>query len=116
MDDEQVEALVELGILRQAGSMIKVQSAIDIAQEVLEQGESIVLFTAYQGERKEDRRGPHAELISGEVIGKARQDIIDRFQSKKNACSGVSDWHRWPWPYIYSSANSRAGGSPLDTR
>ncbi len=83
MDDEQAEALVELGILRQAGSMIKIQSAIDIAQEVLEQGGSIVLFTAYRESAKKIAEALDAELISGEVIDKSRQEIIDRFQIKE---------------------------------
>ena len=89
MDDEQAEALVELGILRQAGSMIKVESAIDIAQEVLQQEESIVLFTAYRKSAEKIAEALDAELIyadrrhSGDAIAKERQAIVDRFQSKE---------------------------------
>ncbi len=85
MDDEQAEALVELGILRQAGSMIKVESAIDIAQEVLEQRELIVLFTAYRASAEKIADALDVECLSGKVKGKPRQAIIDRFTSKKKS-------------------------------
>jgi len=83
MDDGQGEALVELGIERQAGSLIKVQSAIDIAQEVLEQGESIVLFTAYRESAHKIAEALDAECLSGdsEPTGEKRQAMIDRFQA-----------------------------------
>jgi len=85
MDDEQDEAIVELGIQRQAGSLIKVESAISIAQEVLEQGESIVLFTAFLESAYKIAEALEAECLSGESnpSGGKRQAIIDRFQAKE---------------------------------
>ncbi len=85
MDDEQGEAIVELEIERQAGSLIKVQSAITIAQEVLEQGESIVLFTAFRESAHKIAEALDAECLSGESdpSGGERQAIIDRFQAKE---------------------------------
>ena len=83
MDGEQAEVLVELGILRQAGSMIKVESAIDIAQEVLAQRGLIVLFTAYRESAEKIADALDVECLSGKVKGKARQAIIDRFKSKE---------------------------------
>ena len=84
-EDEQDEAIVELGIQLQAGSLIKVQSAIDIAEEVKEQGESIVLFTAFRESAHKIADALEAECLSGEInpSGGERQAIIDRFQAKE---------------------------------
>jgi hypothetical protein len=84
-DPENAKAIVELGILRHAGSLAKVESAIEIAQEVLEQGESIVIFTAYLDTLHHIVDAlPGAETIMGSQTTEQRQAAIDRFQAKES--------------------------------
>jgi superfamily II DNA or RNA helicase len=83
-DPEAARALVELGILRHAGSLAKVESAIEIAQEILEQGESIVIFTAYLDTCKQIAEALGAETITGGQTTEERQAAIDRFQARES--------------------------------
>lgn len=73
-------ALVHLGHLRRAGSMAKVESAIALAQEILEQDESVVVFTEFleSAEYLHEKLG--GELLTGKTPQKDRQTIVDRFQ------------------------------------
>lgn len=82
-DAENARALVELGILRHAGSMTKVSSAIAIAQEIVEQGESIVLFTAFRDTATKLAEALDADCLSGDTDKEGRQRMIDRFQAKQ---------------------------------
>jgi SNF2 family DNA or RNA helicase len=78
-----VSALVELGIYHHASSLAKVESAAEIAQEAVEQAQSVLLFCAFRdtAERLATKLG--ADCLTGEVTGKRRQDMIDRFQAEE---------------------------------
>lgn len=82
-DSENARALVELGILRHAGSQAKVASAVAIAQEIVEQGESIVLFVAFRDTAAKLMEALDAECLTGDVSKEERQAMIDRFQAKQ---------------------------------
>lgn len=81
-DEENARALIELGILRHAASVAKVASALDLVQEVLGQGESIVLFTAYRDTAATLATALTAECLTGDTTTEERQAMIDRFQAK----------------------------------
>jgi SNF2 family DNA or RNA helicase len=82
-DAENARALVELGILRHAGSQAKIGTAIAIAQEIVEQGESIVLFCAYRDTAARLAEALDADCLSGDTDIQERQRMIDRFQAKQ---------------------------------
>lgn len=75
------EALVLLGKLRQAASSAKIDSAIELASDLLEEGEQVVIFTEFLETAKtlHDRLG--GELLIGETAVGDRQGLVDRFQS-----------------------------------
>lgn len=77
--DADAEALVTLNILRKVGSEAKVRSAIALAEELLEQGQQVVLFTEFVESAKAIHEALGGELLTGE--SKDRQAMIDRFQS-----------------------------------
>ena len=86
--DPTAEALVELGQLRQATSIAKAEAAAEIAEEVVSQGHSIVLFTdfATSAQRLANSlrdRGIVVDLLTGKTPVTERQAIVDRFQSGK---------------------------------
>lgn len=75
------EALVMFGQIRQAASIAKVESAIEIAQQVLEQGDQIVLFTEFVQSAQQLHLALDGEILTGETDIDQRQAIVDRFQS-----------------------------------
>jgi SNF2 family DNA or RNA helicase len=84
--DPDAEALVTLNILRKVGSSYKVESAIELASELLEQGQQVIVFTEYiesanllYSRLKEFCN--QAEILTGETRTDERQAIVDRFQS-----------------------------------
>jgi SNF2 family DNA or RNA helicase len=81
-DDENARALVELGMLRHAGSIAKVESAIELANEVLDQEESIVIFVAYRDSGTQIAQALGADFLTGDSSTEERQAMIDRFQQK----------------------------------
>lgn len=76
------QALVTLGILRKVGSKYKVNSAIALAEELLEQGQQVVIF----GEFKDSINAVYnqfinsAEMLTGDTPQNKRQEMCDRFQ------------------------------------
>lgn len=80
--DPDAQALVTLGILRKVGSKHKVSSVIALAEELLEQGQQVVIF----GEFKDSvnavysRFADIAELLTGDTPQDQRQEMCDRFQ------------------------------------
>lgn len=74
------EALVQLGYLRRAGSIAKVEAASALASEILEQGESVVVFTEFLESAQSLHKALGGELLTGETPQKDRQTIVDRFQ------------------------------------
>ena len=83
-EQEYASALVELGIYRHAASLAKVESAVEIAQEALAQGQSVLLFTAFRDTAERLATKMEADCLTGEVTGKRRQAMIDRFQAEES--------------------------------
>lgn len=79
--DPDSEALVTLNILRKTGSEAKVESAIALANELLEAGEQVVIFTEFLESAKQIFIALGGELLTGETNPEDRQTICDRFQS-----------------------------------
>lgn len=80
-ESEYASALVELGIYRHAASLAKVESAVEIAQGALEEGQGVLLFSAFRDTAERLATKLDADCLTGEVTGKRRQDMIDRFQN-----------------------------------
>jgi hypothetical protein len=79
--DPSAEALVTLNILRGVGSRYKADSAITLAQELLEQGQQVVIFTEFIESAKAINAALGGELLIGGVDPLLRQDMVDRFQA-----------------------------------
>jgi SNF2 family DNA or RNA helicase len=79
--DESAEALVTLNILRKVGSIAKVPAAIELANDLLEQGQPVVIFTEFLESAKAISEALGEELLTGETEPERRQAIVDRFQS-----------------------------------
>jgi SNF2 family DNA or RNA helicase len=79
--DPDAEALVTLNYLRKVGSEFKVDAAISLAEEILEQGQSLVIFTEFveSANRLYSRLG--GELLTGATRPDERQGMVDRFQA-----------------------------------
>ena len=79
--DEGGEALVFLGHLRHAGSIAKTEYAIKLAQDIIEGGAQVILFTEYEASAREIAHTLEAETIIGATPNDDRQPIVDRFQA-----------------------------------
>ncbi len=79
--NESAEALVTLNIMRKVGSKYKVNSAIAVAQELLEQGQPVVIFTEFVDSAKAVYTALKGELLTGDTPVAERQQIVDRFQN-----------------------------------
>ena len=82
-DLEAADAIVTLNRLRKIGSQFKVESAITLVEELLEQGQQAVVFTEFVDSAK--AIAAHfegtSELLTGETATNLRQAIVDRFQN-----------------------------------
>lgn len=74
------DALVLLGHAFHAGSIAKVEAAVELAEEVLEQGGQVVLYAKYLDSAGQIAETLGAGRITGEENAQQRQDAIDRFQ------------------------------------
>lgn len=81
VDPESAEAIVELGILSHAGSHAKVEHAVELAQEVLEQGQSIVLFTRFVDTAEKIASALECHVLRGGLSDDQKQNMIDQFQA-----------------------------------
>jgi len=82
------EALVEMTQLRHAGSIAKVETAVEIALEVVEEGRQVVLFTEFEVSANSIKRALEAAnvstvMLTGDTPQKDRGDLVDAFQSGK---------------------------------
>jgi SNF2 family DNA or RNA helicase len=75
------EALVLLGKLRKAASVAKIETAIEMASDILEEGQQVVIFTEFLDTAKELHKRLGGELLIGETAVSDRQNLVDRFQS-----------------------------------
>ena len=80
-DPSFARALVELGVLRHAGSLAKVDAALATAEEVQEQGGSVVIFSCYRDTARQIALALHADCLAGDTSVQERQAMIDRFQA-----------------------------------
>lgn len=78
------EALVRLNVLRKIGSQYKAAAAIEMVEELLEQGQQAVVFTEF----KDSARAVYAafteigaELLTGDTPTQERQALVERFQA-----------------------------------
>ena len=78
------EAFVLFGQLRQAGSIAKVETALEIAKEILEEKQQLVIFTEYRQSLQmiyDDLSGQtKCELLHGQVDQDERPKMVERFQ------------------------------------
>lgn len=79
--DADSEALITLNYLRKVGSHFKVDAAIALAEELLEQGQQVVLFTEFLESANALYAALGGELLTGESKPEDRQSMVDRFQS-----------------------------------
>jgi len=82
--DENAEALVTLNILRKVGSEFKVESAIALAEELLDQGQQVILFTEFVESAKAIASKLGGLLLTGETKPTDRQLLVDQFQAGGN--------------------------------
>ena len=75
-------AMVQLGAARQAASKAKIPLAIELAEEVLSQRQSVVLFTEYKATALALSTALNCEMITGDVDARTeRPAIVERFQT-----------------------------------
>lgn len=79
--DPDAEALVTLNYLRKVGSKFKVDAAVGLAEELLEQGQQVVLFTEFLESANALYAALGGEILTGESKPEERQGMVDRFQS-----------------------------------
>lgn len=83
---EGSDSLVKFGFMRQAGSVAKVAAACEIAEEITEQGGSVVIFTAFlESARRIAAAFPGSCLLIGETAQDERQKLVDRFQAGQSS-------------------------------
>lgn len=75
------DALVLLTHLRRVGSVAKVDSAIELAEEVIEQGGQVILATQFRESAQRLADALKCESLTGETPADKRQAMVDRFQS-----------------------------------
>lgn len=77
------ETLVLLGQLRRAGSIAKADAAIEIGNEVLEEGGQVIIFTCFKESAEKIAAAFGVVPYTGETSGQARQKLVDDFQEGK---------------------------------
>lgn len=78
---DSADGIVELNILRHASSLAKIEVAIELAEEVIEQGGQVVVFVAFKTSAAEIAKAIGAGLITGEQDATERQAVVDAFQA-----------------------------------
>jgi SWI/SNF-related matrix-associated actin-dependent regulator of chromatin subfamily A-like protein 1 len=87
MNAEMAQHLVEMQKLKQVASLSKVERIADDAENALEQGEQVIIFTQYTAtlEALKERLKKHKPVsISGADNAKHRLEAIDDFQAGKS--------------------------------
>ena len=77
------EEIVLLNLVRMAASIAKTAEAIRMAEELLEQGRQVVLFTEFAESAKILADHFRITALTGETSAKQRQDMVDNFQAGK---------------------------------
>lgn len=79
--DPDSEALATINILRAAGSIAKSEYAIELAEELIDSGEQVVIFTEFLESAKVIAARLDGLLLTGETKPEDRQAMCDRFQT-----------------------------------
>lgn len=79
--DEGAEALVTLNVLRKTGSKYKVEKTVELANQLLEENQQVVIFTEFLDSAIALYKALGGELLTGESKPEDRQSMVDRFQS-----------------------------------
>lgn len=77
------EDIVLLNLVRQAASVAKCGEAIRMAEELLQQGRQVVLFTEFADSAKILADHFRITALTGETSAKQRTDMVDDFQAGK---------------------------------
>lgn len=80
----EAEALATINILRKVGSEFKVDSAVTLAEELLEQGQQVVIFTEFVESAKAIASKLDGLLLTGDTKPEERQGLVDKFQVGEN--------------------------------
>ncbi len=87
--DNQASPLVILGRLSRYTSMIKTKRAIEMIQELNDEGEKVVVFDIFKKSLKKIHEvisftGYNGSLYTGEIDAFQRQELVDKFQEDNN--------------------------------
>eukprot|EP00804_Cyclotella_cryptica_P003233 CCRYP_010485-RC/>CCRYP_010485-RC protein AED:0.11 eAED:0.11 QI:337/0.85/0.75/1/0.85/0.75/8/1228/966 len=85
-DDNENNILQPFNHLRQASSSAKIDATVALANEILKEEGSIVIFTSFVAVAKDVHRnleamGWNGQLLTGETAPGRRQEMVDDFQS-----------------------------------
>lgn len=79
------EAFVLFGQLRQSGSIAKVETAVELAKEILEENQQIVIFTEFRKSQlmifEELSKVTKCEMLHGQIDQDERPKMVERFQA-----------------------------------
>jgi SWI/SNF-related matrix-associated actin-dependent regulator 1 of chromatin subfamily A len=80
--DDEVHVLAELNALKLQTALAKIPAAIELAEQLVEAGRKVVIFTNYTEvlDRLQARFGASAVRIDGSVAAEKRTAIVTRFQ------------------------------------
>lgn len=81
--------------VRRAIAFIKCRHTIKFVENALEQGEKVIIFTAFLNtmERFNQHFGDRAVYVTGEVPPQKRQDRVDQFQNDENTRLFIANMH-----------------------
>lgn len=81
--------------VRRAIAFIKCRHTIKFVENALEQGEKVIIFTAFLNTMERFRKyfGDRAVYVSGEVPTQQRQDRVDQFQNDENTRLFIANMH-----------------------
>lgn len=82
----QAEKLVKLGALRQLASVGKIEISKEIIENIIENGEKVVVFSCYNSPIEELHKyfKDKSVLVTGKIGAEKRNDIVTEFQNNKD--------------------------------
>lgn len=94
-NSERRQAVGRLTTARRKLAFAKCRHTIKFVENALEQGEKVILFTAFLNtlERFHKHFGDRSVVVSGEVPAEARQDRVDQFQNDENVKLFIANMH-----------------------
>ena len=81
--DRQAEAIAMLSAFRKASSLFKMRHAATLAEDILEQGDSVVIFTEFRESANYLAEKFGTRAYTGEVKQEQRDQLVQDFQNKK---------------------------------